>query len=322
VRPAGKVNNVLVVELELKHLRHLAALASAGSLNRAAARLQLPQPALSRELQRIEKLLGGVLFERDHRGVRPTAFGRQILDHATTILRSCDEIGPELDRRRTRPANSLRVGWSTSTLSGELLRVLESLRGDDDVELRLADSTGQVLDWLADGRLDLALLSEQGEVPTPANTERVALVDDPLLVMLPAWHHLAEKSAVGVEELKDERWILTCGRDSCVDFLCELCRPFGFAPQITHRAAVSKPRADVVCYLGGVTVVQSLRPEAHGVVHRPLRNLPMTTKHFLLLRRDSTIFSQRKLLSRLMIDAYWDRVHRQADSGSLLRHAG
>jgi DNA-binding transcriptional LysR family regulator len=67
------------MNLELRHLRVVCAIAETGSLTKAAAQLGLAQPALTAQLQRIERALGGPLFERDRRGARPTALGELVL---------------------------------------------------------------------------------------------------------------------------------------------------------------------------------------------------------------------------------------------------
>ncbi|MFD9895617.1 LysR family transcriptional regulator [Amycolatopsis sp. NPDC059027] len=294
------------MELELKHLRHLQVVAKAGSLNRAAAQLVLPQPALSRELRRIEELLGQALFERDRTGVRPTPFGRLILDYADGILARTARIGTDLAQRCAQRARALRVGWSATALAGPLLDALDTTGTGDQAEIRTAGSTAEILSWFERGELDLAVLSEQCEVTTPANTGRIDLADDPLLVMLPDWHPLASRHSVRLAELEHERWISSTGPDRCREFLARVCHPFGFSPLIAHHVPVSGPRDEIVRYQGDVTLIQTLRPLAPGVVHRPISDLLMRTSHFLLYREDSPIASRAGLLAGVILDAYRD----------------
>ncbi|QWF79983.1 HTH-type transcriptional regulator HdfR [Amycolatopsis sp. CA-230715] len=297
---------MITVELELKHLHHLRVVAKAGSLNRAAAQLVLPQPALSRELRRIEQLLGDELFERDRTGVRPTAFGQLILDYADGILAHTAKIGSDLAHQCAHRTKALRVGWSATALSGLLLDALDVTGYGDQAEIRTAESTAEMLEWFGRGELDLAVLSEQCEVPLPANTGRVDLSDDPLLIMLPDWHPLASRQSVQLAELEHERWISSTGPDRCREFLKRVCRPFGFSPQIAHHVSVSGPRDEIVRYQGDVTLVQTLRPLAPGVVHRPISDLLMRTSHFLLYREDSPIAARIDVLAGLITDAYWE----------------
>src|SRR3954465_15016978 len=74
------------MNLELRHLKVVCAIAETGSVTKAASQLGLAQPALTAQLQRIERTLGGPLFERDRRGARPTALGELVLARAKVLL--------------------------------------------------------------------------------------------------------------------------------------------------------------------------------------------------------------------------------------------
>lgn len=294
----------MIMELELKHLRHLQVIARTGSLNRAAAELVLPQPALSRELRRIEESLGRSLFDRDRTGVRVTPFGRLILDYADGILARTARIGADLSQLRAQRDGALRVGWSETTLSGHLLDALEVTGLGDRAEIRTAGSTAEMLCWFGRGELDLAVLSEQCPVPLPANTGRIDLAEDPLSVMLPQWHPLAALPSVRFAELEHERWISSTGPDRCREFLARVCGPFGFSPVIAHHVPVSGPRDEIVRYQGDITLIESTRPLAPGVVHRPFPELLVRTSHFLLYREDSRIAPGVGRLAEVIGEAY------------------
>src|ERR1043165_410742 len=100
------------MDLEIRHLRVLNAIADAGSLTRAAAALGFTQPALTAQLQRIERMLGGPLFARDSHGSRPTAFGAMVLAHAHSVLTAHEDL--MRDVRQRGPGDSdltaVRVG--------------------------------------------------------------------------------------------------------------------------------------------------------------------------------------------------------------------
>ncbi|HCU51791.1 MAG TPA: LysR family transcriptional regulator, partial [Micromonosporaceae bacterium] len=74
------------MNLELRHLRVVCAIAETGSVTKAASLLGLAQPALTAQLQRIERTLGGPLFDRDRRGATPTALGELVLARARVVL--------------------------------------------------------------------------------------------------------------------------------------------------------------------------------------------------------------------------------------------
>jgi DNA-binding transcriptional LysR family regulator len=74
------------MNLELRHLRVVCAIAETGSVTKAASLLGLAQPALTTQLQRIERTLGGALFQRDRRGATPTPLGELVLARARVVL--------------------------------------------------------------------------------------------------------------------------------------------------------------------------------------------------------------------------------------------
>src|SRR5436309_667727 len=80
------------MDLEVRHLRVINAIAEAGSLTRAAASLRMTQPGLSAQLRRIEMMLGGVIFDRGQAGAVPTPFGDLVLTRARAILPGIDGL--------------------------------------------------------------------------------------------------------------------------------------------------------------------------------------------------------------------------------------
>ena len=86
------------MNLELRHLKVVCAIAETGSVTKAASQLGLAQPALTAQLQRIERTLGGPLFDRDRRGARPTALGELVLSRARVLLPAMKGLQDEAAR--------------------------------------------------------------------------------------------------------------------------------------------------------------------------------------------------------------------------------
>src|SRR5919107_5864935 len=108
------------MNLELRHLKVVCAIAETGSVTKAASLLGLAQPALTAQLQRIERTLGGPLFERDRRGARPTALGELVLDRARVVLPAVDGLPDEAARVAGAGSNDLR--FKIGTVGGPVLR--------------------------------------------------------------------------------------------------------------------------------------------------------------------------------------------------------
>src|SRR5215212_5230948 len=86
------------MNLELRHLKVVVAIAETGSVTKAASLLGLAQPALTTQLQRIERSLGGPLFDRDRRGARPTALGELVLARGRILLQAMKGLEDEAAR--------------------------------------------------------------------------------------------------------------------------------------------------------------------------------------------------------------------------------
>src|SRR5690349_12064650 len=111
------------MDLEIRHLRVIQAIAEAGSISRAAAALGFTQPALTAQLQRVERAVGGALFARTGSGTYPTALGKVVLSHAAQILGMHTEL--MRDVRRRDPADTettaVRLGSTPGPLTATMV---------------------------------------------------------------------------------------------------------------------------------------------------------------------------------------------------------
>jgi DNA-binding transcriptional LysR family regulator len=93
------------MDLEVRHLRVVAAIAESGSISRAAASLGHTQPAITAQLQCIERSLGGLLFTRNGNGARATALGTMVVSHALIILAEHEDLVRNVRRRALEDAD-------------------------------------------------------------------------------------------------------------------------------------------------------------------------------------------------------------------------
>ena len=117
------------MELEVRHLRALCAIADTGSLHRAARQLGVAQPSLSTQLRRIEQELGGELFTRERTGCRPTPLGRIVLGRARPLLAEMRALVAEA-RAATTDGPQLRIGSTASRALAGWLRRLRARCGE------------------------------------------------------------------------------------------------------------------------------------------------------------------------------------------------
>lgn len=172
-------------EMDLKSLNAFVVIAETGSISLAAGRLNIVQPALSRQIARLEGDLGVTLFRRHGRGVELTADGQRILDHARVVLRDLAALRDEAARRNF-PAGEVAFGTPTTVAEVLIAPVIESCaRQWPEVKLRAVTGySGHVQGWLQSGTLDLGVIYDTGKAlagirTSPLLVENLFLVEPP-----------------------------------------------------------------------------------------------------------------------------------------------
>jgi DNA-binding transcriptional LysR family regulator len=180
-------------------VRAFVAVAEHLHFRRAAEELHVAQPALSRQIQALERQLGTKLFERDRRSVSLTRAGRQLLEDAVPLL-AAGEAARRRAQRAARGPNRLIVGFRTGILTTPAVRAFSTAHPDIAVEVQRLEWDDQE-EAILGGGVDVAFvrrpLSARGLSLTPLYTE-------PRLVALPADHPLAGAGALSTEDLEDE----------------------------------------------------------------------------------------------------------------------
>jgi len=189
-------------DLEVRELRYFVAVAEELNFSRAAERLGMAQPPLSRAISQLERRLGAQLFERDTRRVALTAAGLTLLDEARSALDAMSAAA-----RRTRRAASatptLVVTAKPGVATGLLQQTVDSytaLRGTPQVQIAVSGYRQQA-DMVRDGRADVALLSSPYD---ERGLDAEPLVTEPRVAALPAGHELARHGTLRCRDLHGE----------------------------------------------------------------------------------------------------------------------
>ncbi len=173
----------------LEQLRGFVAVAEELHFGRAAARLQMTQPPLSRQIQKLERVVGAQLLERDNRGVQLTAAGQVFLAEATRLL-SLASSASELARRVSSGSRGVvRIGFTAASTYGTLGRLLNDVGSAvPDIELDLQEMvTREQIASLVNEEVDLGLARPPFDAETFGSR---LLLREPLLVAVPAGHRL------------------------------------------------------------------------------------------------------------------------------------
>jgi DNA-binding transcriptional LysR family regulator len=206
-----------------------------GSLRRAAERLRISQSAITRQLQALERDLGGRILERTSAGVRPTTGGHALAEKAGALLANYDATMAEVRRLVRGESDRLRIGYVASAVQEYLGPALAALRRTHPkVKVKMLDLTpGEQITALRRGEIDLAL-THHGASLLSRDFYTRKLTSVPSLVVLPANHPLASKKQVSISQLKNESFV--GGPDTVVpgyhQKIIQFCRQFGkFRPR-------------------------------------------------------------------------------------------
>jgi len=193
--------------MELRHLRYFVAVAEERNFTRAAQRLNIAQPPLSRQIQQLEESLGVQLLERNSRPLKLTETGKFFYSHAAQLLSQTAEL-ESMTRRVGNIERSLSVGFVGSTLYGMLPKIIRRFRDENTtVELSLHEmSTMDQIRALKDGRIDVGFGRIRHE---DANIRRVILREEKMIVAFPEGHPLSvAKPVIALRDLVNETLII------------------------------------------------------------------------------------------------------------------
>ncbi|SDZ38693.1 DNA-binding transcriptional regulator, LysR family [Amycolatopsis xylanica] len=252
---------------DIDSLRLLSAVARLGSFTAAAAELNYTQSAVSRRLAALEQSAGLPLFERLPRGVRLTAAGELLCRRAEEVLERLGTAEAEMAAIRAGNGGGLRVGSFPTANAVLVPAALGRFRAArPEVEISLSEGRSKdLLDGLAAGDIDLAIVSSDH----PVGPAWRPLLNDPLLVALPAGHPMADRAELSLAELVDEHWIGGVREGSA---LATAAVEIGFLPRAGIRANEWMAKLGFVAAGLGVTLVPALAAAAvpTGVVLRSL----------------------------------------------------
>ncbi|MEU3956864.1 LysR family transcriptional regulator [Streptomyces achromogenes] len=292
------------MELEVRHLRVLCAIADTGSLHKAARELGLAQPSLSTQLRRIERALGAQLFVRARTGCRPTPLGLAVLSRARPLVAEFAAIVTETRAAAARAAGGyqLRIGATASRAIPGWLRLLRARRPGIEPVLQMSVSANALLDMVAAGRLDTAFVHEVEGSPLRVPTGlclRVLVEREPQFVTLAADHPAASRSQVRLADLAGDRWMVDSTVDGEWDALCRVLRAAGLDPEMLHGDYLT---AYSLAAIGEVvTVSQPTAPVRPDLAIRPLEGDPIGVRLLLAARTEREL---DRVYSELE-EAYW-----------------
>ncbi|MDT4817753.1 HTH-type transcriptional regulator GltC [compost metagenome] len=262
--------------LDLRQLHYFVAVAEEEHVGRAAERLHISQSPLSRQIAQLEEKLELVLFERSQQRIRLTRDGRTLLAETKAFLTHANRLESLARRLGRGDEGGLCIGYLEYAMhSGVLPNALRELSdGRPAVHIALYNQQSETqLEGLRQRSLDIALVCEPPS-PDDPDLEAAQVLNDPMLLVLPAGHPLAEAAQITSADLAAQKWIGVMHKESALrhDTFIAACAKAGFTPTISMEATEPLAALGLVAAGLGVTTVQrSLRHQAPaGIVMREL----------------------------------------------------
>lgn len=274
----------------------LRAVVSTGSITAAATNLGYTPSAISQQVAGLEKQAGMPLLERVGRGIRPTAAGRLLTEHAGRLAEQLAEAESALTALRNGCAGTLRVRYfatAGAALVPPAVATFRAERSGVELDLKLSEPTDPFVE-LAAGRADVAITVLEQDAPAPEGMISRHLLADPLYAVLPRGHALARKRVLDLADLADEPWVDgDCSYyGPCADLVRNACAGAGFSPQIAVESDDYATAQGFVAAGLGVTLIPRLGLGfAHpGVVLRKVRN-PEPVRHIHVVYREDAAWN-------------------------------
>lgn len=272
-----------------KLMQSFMAVAEELHFGRAAARLHISQPPLTKQIQQLEQAMGVRLLERTKRKVELTAAGRVFLDEVRAVLQQTEqavELARKADRGET---GHLAVGFIDAAIYSVVPSVVQRFtKRYPEVELSLTDlRIPNQVRAVAERQLDIGFVHP----PVVHNALKVeSILVEPLIVALPETHRLASEAEVALADLASEALIQfpRSINPSLYDEIVGLCRSSGFSPRIVREATPKQTIIGLVSVGLGISLLpaclQNLRRS--GVVYRPIQGRTLSVDTSIIYRHE------------------------------------
>jgi DNA-binding transcriptional LysR family regulator len=259
--------------MELRHLRYFSTVATELHFGRAAEKLHIAQPPLSKQIQDLETELGFELFTRTKRSVALTPAGQAFLGEVTQIFQHLDraiDLGKKTSRGELGQISIGFVGSATYNILPVMLQQFRDRYPHLQIELHELTTDRQLI-WLREGRIDVGLIRPP---IIDSNFASQVIFQEPLVVALPSNHHLAKLDTIELSLLAAEPFILFPRQlaPGLYDPIITICQAAGFSPQVVQECIQMQTIVSLVSANMGVSILPASIQEAQrqGVVYKPI----------------------------------------------------
>jgi DNA-binding transcriptional LysR family regulator len=193
--------------MDIRHLRNMLAVMEEGSLGKAAQRLNISQPALTKSIQRLEEQLGVRLFDREARGMKPTFYADSLRGYAKAACVGMAEAESQIAALRSGTEGIITVAGPSLIVTELLPEILVRLSQERPrLRVRVAAQNRGLFTNLLEGRYNLVVAMLYDEVPKEGLSKQW-LFDDKLVLVMRPDHPLAKRRKLKPKDLVDQKWV-------------------------------------------------------------------------------------------------------------------
>jgi DNA-binding transcriptional LysR family regulator len=223
--------------MELRHLHYFKAVAEELNFRKAADRLFISQPGLSRQIRQLEEELSVTLFDRDQRNVSLTAAGSYLKAEVDFLLNHLETIKGQLNQIQAGKIGELRIGFLGSASNQIIPRLMSKLNAYQplvNVNLEELSNSLQV-EMVQKDKLDIGFVRLNS---VPDELEMKTIARDSFSLVVPTNHPIAAVDFVSMNQFKEESFVLFSSDYSnfYYDQIIGICRDAGFSPKIQHKS--------------------------------------------------------------------------------------
>ncbi|WP_435200791.1 LysR family transcriptional regulator [Janibacter sp. GS2] len=288
--------------MELHHVRAFLAVAEELHFGRAAQRLHMAQPPLSRTIKQLERSLGSPLFERTTRTVRLTLQGEALIGPAQEIVGAFEKAERAVAHAGAGETGRVRMGFAGPSSHEPIGALARAMRGGyPGIELELTSFVygSDVVGQLMSHDLDMAIV-RFASGPSPGLEARV-VQRERFVVAVPEGHWLGDRHDITMDDLADEPWVLLNAATGSVvrDALFQRAHQAGFMPRVVQQAPdswtiMALVRAGVGITLSIDSAFTSLDPRGMHII--PLEGVNPYTRASLAWRSDDRSPALRRVI--------------------------
>ncbi len=286
--------------MELGYLKEFIVLSETHNYQTAADHLFIAQSSLSRHIKNMERELGGQLFIRSTRKVELTILGAKFLPYARQIIQIQDSYQDMIREERSIQQNMLNIGcfdrWNQYPID-TIIKVFQEEFSEVCVERHVAENY-KIQKEIWKGRLDVAFVRESVKGNQPDGLQRINLYQDRLVVYVSDSHPLAGRESIGIEEFKNEVFLLPKKNSNAYQLCRDSCRKAGFQP---HYSIQEFEFQDIFRFVErGAGIAFLIAPNGNikkenGVVGIPVKP-EINTYVNLVWRRDNLSHMQKQFV--------------------------